>query len=239
MISIVSPVYNSQDCLTFLIKSLYTNIKKISKDFEIILVDDFSQDNSWNKIKELKKKYKFIKGIRLSKNYGQQQAIYSGIKACKKKLIIIMDCDLQDNPAYIIKMYELYEKYKMPVIIKHSYKKFSLKHRILSNIFWFLLSVISFKKFSPYCGNYMLIDQNHKKNYVSVKENGYLYGDLLILKTNFIYLNRERSRGLRKKSTYSYFKLFILALKLLLKYNLFSRFFNVAYKQEIKIKEKI
>jgi dolichol-phosphate mannosyltransferase len=170
MISVVSPIYNSEKCLRELVQkiSLYGN--KVTNKLEIILIDDGSQDNSWGQIVELKKEYNFIKGIKLNKNYGQHRAIFEGIKLSTKKIIIVMDCDLQDNPAYIVDMYKSYIKYKKPIIINHSYKNFELKNRILSNIFWYCLSTISFKKFSPNLGNYLLIDDKIKKNIYQCQE---------------------------------------------------------------------
>ena len=112
MISIISPVYNSQECLKKLVEKIIFYSSKVASKFEIILVDDGSKDGSWNEITMLKKRYDFIKGIKLSKNYGQHLAIYQGIKASTKKLIIILDCDLQDSPAYIVDMFKLYMEKK-------------------------------------------------------------------------------------------------------------------------------
>ena len=107
MISIISPVYNSKDTLNLLVKKINFYTRKITKSFELILIDDFSEDKSWDEIKKLKKKYKFIKGFKLDKNYGQHRAISIGIQKSKKNLIIVMDCDLQDNPKHIIDMVKL------------------------------------------------------------------------------------------------------------------------------------
>ena len=233
MISIVSPVYNSEDCLQKLVKEITFYGKKITNKLEIILVDDGSQDNSWEKIVELKKKYKFIKGVKLNKNYGQHRAIYEGIKLSTKKLIIVMDCDLQDNPAYIVELYETYIKYKKPVIIRHSYKNFKLKDRIVSNIFWYFLSAISFKKFFPNLGNYLLIDNEVKKKYLSIPRIGYLYGDLIVQGNNFLEIEKIRSYGIRSNTTYNIQKLIYLGLNLIFKYNFLSLFlYN--YKKKIK-----
>ena len=69
MISVVSPVYNSKGTLNLLVKKINFYVKQITKKFELILVDDFSSDTSWDKIKKLKKKYKFIKGLKLLSKY--------------------------------------------------------------------------------------------------------------------------------------------------------------------------
>ncbi len=238
MISIVSPVYNSEACLEELVKRIIFSTKKISNRIEIILIDDGSTDNSWEKIKKLKKKFKFIKGIKLSKNYGQHQAIYIGISNSSYDITIVLDCDLQDNPKYIPLMYKSYLENKLPVIIQHSYEDFDFKSRLVSNIFWFFLSIISLTKFSPNLGNYLLINKNIKKNYIKTTSIGYLYGDLIFQKNNFFLIKKKRSKGIRKKTTYGTIKLFQLAIRLILKYSIFTRFFQ-NFTKEIKIKKMI
>ena len=222
MISIVSPVYNSETCLQKLVEKIIFNTKKFKNNIEIILVDDGSNDKSWMKIEQLKKKYVFIKGIKLNKNYGQHKAIYIGVKKSTKKLTIVMDCDLQDNPAYIMEMCKSYFKHKKPVIIENLYENFSFENRILSNIFWYFLSIISLKKYLPSFGNYILIDKKIKKNYLSIKSPGYYYGDLTNLGNKFITIKKKRNFSFRKKSTYNLFKLVILGTKLILKYNILN-----------------
>ena len=238
MISIVSPVYNSETCLEELVKRIIISTKKISNCIEIILVDDGSTDNSWEKIKKLKKKFKFIKGIKLNKNYGQHQAIYIGISNSSYDITIVLDCDLQDNPKDIPLMYKTYLENKLPVIIQHSYEDFDFKSRIVSNIFWYFLSIISLKKFSPYLGNYLLINKNIKKNYIKIPSIGYLYGDLIFLKNNFFLIKKKRSKGIRKKTTYNTTKLLQLAIRLIFKYSIFTRFFQ-NFTKKLKIKKII
>ena len=62
------------------------------------------------KNKKIKKKFRFIKGIKLNKNYGQHKAIFVGIQKSSYNITIILDCDLQDNPSYIPQMYKVYIK---------------------------------------------------------------------------------------------------------------------------------
>ena len=241
MISVISPVFNSEICLDELVNKIIKSTKKITNNFQIVLVDDGSKDNSWNKIIQLKKKYKFIKGIRLKKNYGQHHAIYVGIKNCSNKIIIVMDCDLQDNPKFIPLMYKVYKKKNKPVIIQHSYENFNFSSRIISNIFWIFLSVISFRKFSSYLGNYLLIDNKIKKKYLSIDNLGYLYGDLIYQNNNFEIIKRRRSLSKRNESTYSYSGLIKFSISLILKYSFISLFFKRQKKNKIKknIIEKI
>ena len=78
-ISIISPVYKAEECIHELYNRLVSNAEKITNDFEIILVEDGGQDNSWNLIKEISKKDPRVKGIKLSRNFGVHHAITAGI----------------------------------------------------------------------------------------------------------------------------------------------------------------
>ena len=234
MISVVSPVYNSENCLNELVNRIILSTKEITSELEIVLVDDGSQDNSWEKIKDLKKEFNFIKGIKLNKNYGQHEAIYCGIKHASKSIIVVMDCDLQDNPEFIPEMYKTYKIKGKPVIIQHSYKDFSLKDRITSNIFWYFLSLISLKKFSPYLGNYLLIDETIKEKYLLTTDLSYLYGDLINQGNKFILIKKKRSFGIRLKSTYNFYRLIKFGLILIKKFNILSNFLNNKNKVEKK-----
>lgn len=110
-LSIVIPVYNSSEILKNLMYNINKYILKKYKFIEVILVNDFSKDNSWETIKNLKYKYKYIKGINLNKNYGQHSAIFSGLKYCKGEKIVCMDDDMQHDPEHIPKMIEKLDNY--------------------------------------------------------------------------------------------------------------------------------
>ena len=145
-----------------------------------------------------------------------------------------MDCDLQDNPEFIPEMYRKYQDMKKPVIVQHSYAEFSIRNRITSNIFWCFLSIISFKKFSPYLGNYLLIDKLIREKYLLTPNIGYLYGDLIDQGNEFVLIKKKRSKGVRQKTTYDIYKLISLALTLIKKFNIISKLF----KKNTKIEKK-
>ena len=100
-ISVISPVYQAQNIIDELVKKLIIELEKNTNDYEILLVDDGSKDDSWIKIKENCEANSKVKGIKLSKNFGQHYAIFAGTKNATGDFIIIIDCDLQDNPIYI------------------------------------------------------------------------------------------------------------------------------------------
>ena len=100
-ISVVIPVYNSEDCLSELVKKLTEVLDNLGKIYEIVLVNDCSPDNSWSKIVELCKIYDKLKGINLRRNFGQDCAIMAGLNNSSGEYVIIMDDDLQHDPKDI------------------------------------------------------------------------------------------------------------------------------------------
>jgi len=105
IISIVSPVYKAEKIVENLVTEIQLVMQQLNVSFEIILVDDRSPDNSWEKMKDLSLKYQNIVSIRLSKNFGQHPAIMAGLHQAKGEWIVVMDCDLQDQPKEIAKLY--------------------------------------------------------------------------------------------------------------------------------------
>ena len=109
-ISVVIPVYNSHECLSELIKRLSKVLKDFGESYEIILVNDSSYDASWEKIVELSKMHQELEGINLRKNFGQDNAIMAGLNYSSGESVIIMDDDLQHDPADIPALLEKLRK---------------------------------------------------------------------------------------------------------------------------------
>ena len=80
-------------------------MKEITDNYEIIFAEDAGPDNSWEKIEDICKNNKNVKGIKLSKNFGQHKAISAGVKEARGNNIVLIDCDLQDNPSDIKLLY--------------------------------------------------------------------------------------------------------------------------------------
>jgi dolichol-phosphate mannosyltransferase len=104
-LSIVSPIYKAENFIDKLVFEIQKAMNILDVDYEIILVDDRSKDNSWQKMKELSVKNANVKSVRLSRNFGQHPAIMAGLSQAKGEWIIVMDCDLQDQPKEIVKLY--------------------------------------------------------------------------------------------------------------------------------------
>lgn len=105
-VSIVIPVYGSRDSLGPLCSRLMSTLQPLFRnDFEIIFINDGCPQGSWGEIIHLCEKYSEVKGINLSKNYGQHNAITAGLDFCNGDWTVVMDCDLQDLPEEIPKLY--------------------------------------------------------------------------------------------------------------------------------------
>lgn len=107
-ISVVIPVYKSEKCIPELTKQISDALKDF--DWELILVNDCSPDNSWTEIKKVAAENNNITGINLRKNGGQDLAILAGLNHAKGKWIVIMDDDLQHSPYDIPKLYAQAQK---------------------------------------------------------------------------------------------------------------------------------
>lgn len=109
-ITVVIPVYNSQDILPELIRRLEVALVSIAAAYEILLVNDGSRDNSWEVICELSKQYASVRGLDLMRNYGQHNALLCGIREAKYELVVTMDDDLQHPPEEISALLEQLEE---------------------------------------------------------------------------------------------------------------------------------
>ena len=103
-ISVVVPVYNEEKNLPALHNKIVDILKKISKDYEIIFIDDGSTDSSFKILESLQKKSRNTKVIKFRSNFGQTAALNVGFKHAKSQVIVTMDADLQNDPADIPKL---------------------------------------------------------------------------------------------------------------------------------------
>ena len=104
-ISVVSPVYRGASMVQELVKRISDNVEKLTPDYEIILVNDASPDNSWDEILKQCHLNPKVKGINLSRNFGQYYAITAGLAYTSGDWVLTMDCDLQDRPEEIPNLY--------------------------------------------------------------------------------------------------------------------------------------
>src|ERR1043166_5825852 len=100
-LSVVVPVYNSEQSLPILCAQLSLVLPQIADRFELILVNDGSSDRSWPTIQDLGQQYPWLRGVNLMRNYGQHNALLCGIREAREDLLVTMDDDLQHPPEQI------------------------------------------------------------------------------------------------------------------------------------------
>lgn len=135
-ISVVIPVYGCRAALPELHRRLTESLSKISEEYEIILVDDHDPQNSWEEIEKICEKDPKVKGIRFSRNFGQIRAITAGLDASRGNWVVVMDCDLQDRPESIIKMYEKAKEGYDVVFARRINRQDSFLTKFLSRAFY-------------------------------------------------------------------------------------------------------
>jgi len=105
-LSVLIPLLNEQNSIEELISTISLVVNDLNLEYEIILIDDGSTDNSWGIITKICKSNSNVKGIRFLKNFGKSQALSAGFKVCKGEVVITMDADLQDDPNEIPELYK-------------------------------------------------------------------------------------------------------------------------------------
>lgn len=111
MLSIIVPAFNEAKVIDIFYTTTFRTImsfKNNIKDYEIIFIDDGSTDNTWQHIQDIIAQTNNVHGIKFSRNFGKEAAIFAGLHKAKGDCAIIMDCDLQHPPEYIDEMYKHY-----------------------------------------------------------------------------------------------------------------------------------
>ncbi|QAA82130.1 glycosyltransferase [Aequorivita sp. H23M31] len=209
--SIIIPVFNSEQSLPELKERIMTVFKDISEEFEIIFVDDYSQDNSWNVLFDLKSESpNKIRLFRLGKNFGQHNATICGFHQARGKWIVTMDDDLQQAPEDIPLLIERQKETGANVVYGISNENHPLLRKVGSNVY-----KKSTKHLHGSFGNgssFRLIDASLINKLKGHKQQFNFIDEILHWHTNFIECVRV-SHAPRKygKSTYSAHKLWMLA----------------------------
>lgn len=211
-ISIVIPVYNEEGNIFPVYRELKKILPKISKSFEIIFVDDGSNDDTYLKLSELSKTSKRIKVISFSRNFGQMAAVEAGLQKTTGDIVALMDADLQDPPKILLKMYKkIQEGFDVVYGVKKNRKENKLRVFLFTS-FYKIFDKITQYNFPLDAGTYsmmnrkivdLLVDMPEKNKYISGLRSWAGYKQ-----TGIIYARDKRYSG--KQATYS--RLFRLAL---------------------------
>ncbi|WP_425075657.1 glycosyltransferase family 2 protein [Psychroserpens sp. S379A] len=219
-ISVVIPVYKAESILHELIKQLNAALSSLKVSYEIVLVDDRSPDDSWAKMKELSSKHDAVKSYRLSRNFGQHPAIMAGLNQSKGNWIVVMDCDLQDQPHEILKLYNKAQEGFEVVLAKRTARKDVFFKRMSSKLFYKVFNFFAGVDINNEIGNFGIYQRK-------VIDSLFNLGDALVFFPLFIQwvgfkkteINVDHASRHDGKSSYNFITLFKLAFNTIISFS--------------------
>jgi polyisoprenyl-phosphate glycosyltransferase len=218
--SIVSPVYRAEKIIPTLVKRIEDSISQITSNYEIILVEDCGPDNSWQAIESIAKANQRVKGIKLSRNFGQHYAITAGLDHCKGDWIVVMDCDLQDQPEEIINLYTKAKEGFDIVLARRAQRKDGFFKRFFSAAFYKTLSYLTGSEQDETVANFGIYNRKVIEAVVSMREAIRYFPTMIkwvgFTSTKIDVVHDNRIEG---ESSYNFKKLLKLALEIILAYS--------------------
>lgn len=212
-ISILVPIYNSSAFMHLLMKAIDDERLKNNWDLEVVLVDDGSRDKSFEKIEELQKQYNYIKGIKLSKNFGHQIAVKTALSHCNGNYIAIIDDDLQDPPSLLPMFFnKLDEGYDVAYGVRKKRKE-SLLKRLAYSSFYRILKGMSDIYIPIDSGDFCVMKKHVVENMLKLQEqNPFLRGIRAWVGFKQIGVEYERNARIDGQSGYTLKKLLKIAI---------------------------
>lgn len=224
ILSIIIPVYNEEKNISLIYRELIKIFEKINKDYlyEIVFIDDWSNDKSWFKILELSHINKQIKAIRFSKNFWHQSALIAWYNKVKWDIIITMDCDLQDPPKLILKMLKKYEKWNYIVYARREIRHENIFKKYTAICYYKFHSKISDTKIPSNVWDFRLIDKIVLKSFLKLKEKDkYIRWIFPRLWYKSSFVDFERVNRKNWKTGYTFIKMLRLAMDGILSFSMF------------------
>jgi len=167
-VSVVVPVYMGQVFVRELYERVKKSVESIFSDFELILVNDASPDNAWQEIVLLCKEDARVKGINLSRNFGQHYAITAGLTYVTGEWVVVMDCDLQDMPEEIPNLYaKACEGYDSVFAQRHERQDGIIK-RLQSFLFYKIFSYLTDTKLDHSVANFGIYHEKVVKSILAM-----------------------------------------------------------------------
>lgn len=165
-LSVVSPVYRAEECLGELYRRLTTVLRGLTDAYEIILIEDGGPDRSWACIRELAAQDPKVRGLHLSRNFGQHPAIAAGLAASRGKRIIVLDCDLQDPPEVIPLLIAKADEGFDVVYVRRDKRTDSWFKQSMSRLFFFIMNGLFTVFAEPGLGTFSLLSRQVVSEYL-------------------------------------------------------------------------
>ena len=240
-LSVVIPVYKAEQCLDELYRRLRAALETISPDFEIVLVEDCGTDNSWQVIERLSAADPRVRGIQFSRNFGQHYGITAGVDYCRGDWVVVMDCDLQDRPEEIPRLYAKAQEGYDVVLAQRGARHDPPLKRITSLLFYKIFSYLADIEYDGKSGNFRIMSRIVAANFRRMGEQLRFFGGLVQwMGFPTASIEVEHADRFEGKTTYTFAKLWKLAsetiiahsdkpLRLAVRFGFLMAFFSFCY----------
>jgi glycosyltransferase involved in cell wall biosynthesis len=178
-LSVVVPVYRCETCLRQLYERLTRSVSEITSDYELVLVDDRSPDDGWTTLRELAALDQHVKAVRLSRNFGQHPAITAGLATSSGRWVVVMDCDLQDPPEEIRRLYSAAQQGYDIVFARRKSRRHALFRRASARVYARLMNLFLGTSIEGEYGAFSIISQRVVREFLALRDRDRHY--LLIL----------------------------------------------------------
>lgn len=210
MLSIVIPAYNEEKMIWKTTEVVSGIMEREKIPFELVFVNDGSRDQTWEMIEKAAEKNTHVTGIRFSRNFGKESAIFAGLANAEGNCIAVMDCDLQHPPETLVEMYRLWEQgYEVVEGVKRSRGKESVLHRASAGMFYKIMSKAVQIDMSR-ASDFKLMDRKAVEALLSMPERNAFFRALsswVGYRTTSVEFDvQERTEGESKWSTWSLIK---------------------------------
>ncbi len=219
-LSIVSPIYRAEKDLEELVTRIKKSIPSDVLSLEIILVDDFSPDKSWSEIERLSAIHSEVFGIKLSRNFGQHYAITAGLDNVSGDYIVVMDCDLQDRPEEIPKLFAKTQEGFDIVLARRFNRQDSFFKKLFSKLFYKTLGYLTGSKQDETVANFGVYKKNVIKEVCNLRES-IRYFPTMVKWVGFktAYVDVQHASRQQGESSYNLKKMLNLALDIILAFS--------------------
>lgn len=160
VLSIVIPAYNEMECLETVHDRLSEVLSKIGETYEILFVDDGSQDGTFEAIRNLSQKDARVRGLRFSRNFGHQAAISAGLENARGAAVVTMDADLQHPPEILPELIAQWrEGFEVVYTVRNETRGAGIRKNLTSSLFYRLINALSPLRIVPGAADFRLLDR--------------------------------------------------------------------------------
>lgn len=219
-ISVVIPVYKAERCLDELYRRLKESLDAITPQFEIILVEDCGGDSSWQVIERLASSDARVRGIQFSRNFGQHYGITAGLDNCNGDWIVVMDCDLQDRPEEIPRMYSKALEGFDIVLARRGRRSDPLLKRFTSWLYYVVFNYLADMNYDGETGNFRIMSRRVVDSFCTLRERLRFFGGLVAwLGFPVASIDVQHDERFEGQTTYTFRKLWKLASETIIAYS--------------------